>query len=134
MWENKEKFPSKFICPPENSFSYSDVLYKVSTTNKENDSYLRKTFIDNNKPFNNPEKMCQACGHSVFLSKEDVMKSKKLKGKVSKGVLRKWNYINSFKPSHNSKILPTPSKTSHNHHTYWHYGEYNILFCCLGKI
>lgn len=128
MWENEEKFPSAFECPPKNAFSYMDKLYKVSATNKENDRYLRKTMSDDKK-ISSPEKMCQACGHSVFLNEKDLIETKREISKVNKGIAKKWNYINSFKASPGSKILPTPSKTSYNHHTYWHYGDYNMIFC-----
>ena len=129
----RKKFPSNFVCPPKEAYSYSKVLYKFSATNKENDSYLRNTYADSMKPFDNPKKMCQACGHSVFLNEEDMIKLKSSKGRVSKGVMKKWNYINAFMPSDKSKILNTPSKTSRDYHTYWHYGKINMIFCCLKK-
>ncbi|MCG7420994.1 hypothetical protein MHJ97_11220 [Macrococcus epidermidis] len=128
MWYNEDKFPNNYSCPPADAYNHNGILYKVSASDEEDDEYLRKTAIEQRNNISN-NKLCQACGHSVFLDKEDIIKSKETSSKVSKGVLKKWKHIYSFKPNLNSKILDTPSKNTKNHHTYWHYGNNNIIFC-----
>ncbi|GEM_PF-4563558 len=128
MWYNEDKFPDNYACPPDNAYNYDGVLYKVGASKNEMDSYLRKTYIESKNNISNI-KLCQACGHSVYLNKEDIINSKKKSSKVNKGLLKKWKHIYSFMPNSDSKILDTPSHNTKNHHTYWHYGNSNMIFC-----
>lgn len=134
MWLNEDKFPKDFTCPPANAYQYTDILYKVSTSIDERDSYLRKTFIETKDNFNNQARLCQACGHSVYTSADDIINTLNRSGKTNKGLSKKWKHIYSFKPGIKGKVLDTPSKNSKNHHTYWHHGNNAIIFCYVDKL
>lgn len=104
-------FPEK--CPPPSALDASGEVFRLVSKNLPQPSDFRcYRELYPSRDFG--EKLCQACGLSIFLDKSDVDRLRRRVPATRKKLLASGQLISAF-----GKILPTPHGASRSHHTWW---------------
>lgn len=100
-------------CPPENARPASGVVYRlIRQSHPTSKDFRSHRETQPHRTFDVPE--CIACGLSVFMDIEDVIRLQKRVPALRRRRVAKGTLVSDL-----GNMLPTPSRTGRSHHTWW---------------